>query len=41
MLAMGVFHVDIDVVASGGGDAERHYDSLVSLPSSVLEERRL
>ena len=47
MLAMGVFHVDIDVLASTGGDAdaERHLAlvdtgaSYFSLPGSVL--RRL
>ena len=45
MPAVGVFHVDIDVVASGGGDAERHPvlvdtgASYLSLPGSVL--RRL
>ena len=39
---MGIFHVDIDVVASGGGDAERHPvlvdtgASYLSLPGSVL-----
>jgi predicted aspartyl protease len=45
MLGMGIFHVDIDVVASGGADAERHLvlvdtgASYLSLPGSVL--RRL
>ena len=42
---MGVFHVEIDVLASRGGDAERHLAlvdtgaSYLSLPGSVL--RRL
>lgn len=42
---MGIFHVDIDVVASSGADAERHSGmvdtgaSYLSLPGSVL--RRL
>ena len=45
MPAMGVFNVDIDVLASGGEDAERHLvlvdtgASYLSLPGSVL--RRL
>ena len=45
MLTMGVFHVEIDVLASAGGDAERHLAlvdtgaSYLSLPGSVL--RRL
>ena len=45
MLAMGVFNVDIEVLGSGGEDAERHWvlvdtgASYLSLPGSVL--RRL
>lgn len=42
MLPMGIFHVDIDVMASRDGDAERHSvlvdtgASYLSLPGSVL-----